>query len=132
MNGNRVLLALRSAALVTVAFVLLPLLHAAPSSPLIGDWKGILDAGKDGKLHIVVHVKQAADGSLKGTMDSTDQKSIGIPIKNIALKALAVHFDCPAVKGNYEGKMNKTHSEIAGTWSQAGDPPLALDLVRAQ
>lgn len=104
---------------------------AAPKPAVIGNWNGVLDAGAQGKLHLVVHVTQGQDGSLTGTMDSPDQGASGIAITSITYKDGALHFECSQINGSYNGKMNKDNSEIDGIWSQGGGS-LALNLSRSK
>jgi len=100
-------------------------------SPVVGTWEGTLDAGPQGQLRVVVHISQAADGTLTATLDSPDQGAKGIPISKITFKDPDLSFECAAVSGSYQGAMNKEHSEIAGTWSQGG-ASLPLKLKRAE
>jgi len=100
-------------------------------SPAVGTWEGTLDAGAQGQLKVVVHISQAADGSLTATLDSPDQGAKGIPISKIAFKDPDLNFESAAIGGSYQGAMNKERSEIAGTWSQGGGS-LPLKLKRAE
>ena len=104
--------------------------HGA-AAPLgaVGDWQGTLDTG-NGVLHIVVHVTQAPDGSLTGTMDSPDQQASGIPITTITYKDPALHFEAASIKGSFDGTMSKDGPSIEGQWKQ-GEAMLALTLKRA-
>ncbi len=99
-------------------------------SPVLGTWEGTLDAGPQGKLRVVVHISQAADGSLTATMDSPDQGANGIPVSKITFKDPDLSFELAAIGGSYQGTMNKEHSEFTGTWSQGG-ASLPLKLKRA-
>lgn len=128
MNTHRALSGVGCRILVVVAVAFL--LAAASAPAVVGNWNGALDAGPQGKLHIVVHITQAKDGSLAGTMDSTDQGANGIPITSIAYNAPTLHFECSSINGSYDGKMNQAHSEIDGTWSQGG-ASLPLNLTHA-
>lgn len=99
----------------------LPARAGAEKAPaVVGDWEGTLDAGMQGKLRVVLHVTQAKDGSLSATTDSPDQNASGIPVSTITYKEPDLHFESDAVKGSYDGKMNKETGEIAGDWSQGG------------
>jgi len=98
------------------------------SSPIAGDWQGTLQAGVQ-QLHIVLHITQSADGSLKATMDSVDQGANGIGIDKILFQDGKLSFTSGDVHGSYEGKLNGAGSEIAGTWTQG--QPLPLNFKRA-
>jgi len=102
-----------------------------PDSPVVGTWEGTLDAGPQGHLRVVVHISQAADGSLSATLDSPDQGATGIPVSKITFKEPDLSFESSVINGSYQGTMNKERSEITGTWSQGG-ASLPLTYKRAQ
>ena len=91
-----------------------------PESPVVGTWEGTLDAGAQGQLRVVVHISQAADGSLTATMDSPDQGAKDIPVSKVTFKDPDLSFESAVISGSYQGTMNKDRTEIAGTWSQGG------------
>ncbi len=93
-----------------------------------GDWKGTLSAGSI-QLRLILHVTAAKDGSLSATLDSVDQGSYGIPVTTVTLKDSKFSLDVDAVRGTYEGTVNKDASEIDGTWSQG--QPIELNFTRA-
>jgi len=95
---------------------------------LAGDWKGTLSAGGV-NLHLVLHLKQAADGSLSGTLDSVDQNANGIPVSTIRLDADKLRLSVDAVHGAYDGTVSADATEIDGTWLQG--TPLPLNFRRA-
>lgn len=100
-------------------------LFAAPA-PVVGDWNGAIAAGGS-SLHIVVHVTQAADGKLAGTLDSPDQGASGIAMTTISFTAPDFHFEIQSIAGTYDGKLDKDNATIIGTWKQAGNElPLTL------
>jgi pimeloyl-ACP methyl ester carboxylesterase len=99
-----------------------------PSSPIAGDWQGTLQAGTQ-QFHLVLHITQSADGSLKASMDSVDQGANGIGIDKISFQESKLSFISNDVHGTYEGKLNAAGSEIAGTWTQG--QPLPLNFKRA-
>ncbi len=132
MNTHRAFTGLRS---VTALFFVLgvsALVSLAAAAPaVVGDWNGVLDVGGGNSLHIIVHITQAQDGSLTGTMDSPDQQATGIKISTITYKEGALHFECSDIGGSYDGKMNSDNAKITGTWSQSGNS-LALNLARSK
>lgn len=115
----------------TLALSLIALLLALPAyaqSPgLVGDWQGTLKAGA-AELRLVLHVTASADGALAATMDSPDQGVRGLPVTAIAVKGTSVSFKVDTVRGAYEGTLNASGNEMAGTWTQG--PPLPLTLTR--
>ena len=109
---------------------------AQPASPattaqpgIVGDWAGTLSAGP-ANLRLVLHITASKDGSLSGTLDSIDQGANGIPINSVTLKDGKLSLAVDAVRGTYEGTINKDATEITGTWSQG--QPLDLSFKRAQ
>lgn len=112
-----------------IACVVLALLFAAgvsaapattPSQPVVGTWQGNLPNGMGGQIRVVLHVTQEAAG-LKATMDSPDQGAqTGIPVEKVAFEKQKLTLDVKAVGGSYEGTLDATKGEIAGTWRQSG------------
>jgi pimeloyl-ACP methyl ester carboxylesterase len=92
------------------------------ASPVAGDWQGTLDAGGQ-QLHLALHIKQAADGTLSATLDSLDQGANGIVIDKISFQDGKLSFSSSAIHGSYEGKLTAT-STIEGTWNQGQALPL--------
>ena len=118
MNRKLILVAL-------VALALTPLGRA--QSQIVGDWQGTLNAG-GAELRLVLHVTAAKDGSLSSTLDSVDQGAPGIPVASTTLKDSKLSLVVDAVKGSYEGTVNKDATEIDGTWTQG--QPLELNFKR--
>jgi hypothetical protein len=116
-----------------VAIVLLLVLTLASSSALaadaqaiVGNWEGTLDPGAQPNQRIVVHISDAQDGSLSGTIDYPDENSSGVMITAITYKEPALHFESNSNLGAYDGTISKDSSQISGTWKQGGK---SLDLV---
>ena len=101
---------------------------AKPESDLAGTWKGELGQGA-AKLHIVLTITKASGGDFTGELNSVDQGAT-LPMENISLKGDVVHFEVKPVGGVYEGSLNATRTEIAGTWTQANTPAQPLSFVR--
>jgi len=99
---------------------------AAPS--IAGDWQGVLEAG-GAQLHLLLHITQGDNGALKATLDSVDQNANGIPVSTITVKDSKLNMTVDAVRGTYEGVVNKDATEIKGTWVQG--QPLDLNFKRA-
>jgi hypothetical protein len=97
-----------------------------PASPVIGDWEGKIDTG-NGTLRVIIHISQAADGKLTGTLDSPDQQGAnGIAIGPVTYKEPDLYFASESLASSYAGIMNRDNSEITGEWKQSG---LTLPLV---
>jgi uncharacterized protein len=99
-------------------------------SGIAGDWKGTLSAGGI-NLRLVLHVTQAAGGSLHATLDSVDQNANGIPVSAITLNGNKLHLSVDAVHGTYDGAVNADATEIDGTWSQGTPLPLKFQRTGA-
>lgn len=95
---------------------------------LAGDWQGTLSAGSV-QLRLVLHLTAAKDGSLAATLDSVDQAVYGIPVTSVTLKDSKFSMVVDAVRGTYDGTVNKDASEIDGTWSQG--QPVDLNFHRS-
>lgn len=75
----------------------------------------------------MLHVEQAADGTLKATMDSPDQGATAIPVAKVTLESGKFGLDVTAVGGSYQGTLDAAKDEISGTWRQSGQEiPLVL------
>jgi hypothetical protein len=91
----------------------------ASVSGAIGDWEGKIDTG-DGSLRVIIHISQAADGGLSGSLDSPDQGSTGTAIDSVTYKEPDLHFAIERFGSTFDGKMNPDRSEITGEWKQSG------------
>ena len=97
----------------------------ASRSAAIGDWEGKIDA-RGGSLRVIVHISQATDGKLTGSLDSPDQDTAGIAIDLVSYKDPDLHFAIERIGSSFDGKMIHDNSEISGEWKQSG---LSLPLV---
>ena len=95
---------------------------AADTQAIIGQWGGTLDPGGQPKRQLLVHISQAQDGTLSGTIDYPDQNASGIPITAITYKEPALHFESSSNLSIYDGTMKRDNSQISGTWKQGGTP----------
>ena len=96
-------------------------------SQVAGDWQGTLSAGGS-QFHIAWHVTAATDGTLTATIDNLDQGIYGVGMKSMTLKGSAVtqtmdttieiNGQSLAVRGFFEGTIDKDGTEIKGTWTQ--------------
>ncbi|HLY17195.1 MAG TPA: M23 family metallopeptidase [Bryobacteraceae bacterium] len=102
---------------------------AKTDSDFAGRWKGELGEGAE-KLHIVLTITKLAGGEFSGQLVSVDQNAT-LPMEKVTLKGDAVRFEVKAVGGLYEGTLNVTRNEFAGTWTQTGVPAQPLRFVRS-
>lgn len=99
----------------------------AHAQDITGDWQGPLITPM-GELRLVLHISKAADGTLKGTMDSPDQGTGGAPLDSITLDGSKLHFTLNVAKGVFDGAL-KGAGSINGYWTQgtgAQKMPLSL------
>jgi hypothetical protein len=86
------------------------------SKALEGTWNGALDLGTR-QLRIVLTLANQADGTASGTIVSPDGSGVEIPV-GITQKDSSVTIDVATVSASFEGVLNATASELAGTWKQ--------------
>jgi len=115
----------KAAMIAALVFLAAPITFA---KSIAADWQGTLHT-PNGDLHLVLHITESGDGSLKATLDSVDQGAYGIPVDTATLKDSKLSLDVAAVHGTYEGTVNADATAIAGTWTQG--QPLPLDFKRA-
>src|SRR5580698_1830882 len=82
-----------------------------------GNWQGVLKVTPQIELRITLEVIKGKDGSLSGTWGSPDETLKGLPLGSITLKDSILKF---ATKHGvtYQGKLNRTETEIVGEWTQ--------------
>ncbi len=116
---------------VFVSFIIL-LFASLPAfaQNIVGDWQGTLKAGP-AELRLVLHITKNSDGALGASLDSLDQGAMGIPVNGVTLANSKLTLNVDAVRGTYEGTVNKDATEIAGTWSQGQPLPLTFSRVTA-
>lgn len=90
-----------------------------------GNWRGTLTSAV-GKLRLVLKVSKAADGSLKATMDSPDQRAPDLAVDSITSNDSYVHFEMEAIGASFDGGLSSDGSEIAGEFRQGLISPLVL------
>ncbi|MGH9744699.1 MAG: hypothetical protein ACRD59_01145, partial [Candidatus Acidiferrales bacterium] len=92
-----------------------------------GVWRGTLGAGAN-TLHLFLTLTKSG-GGYTGQLNSVDQGA-NLTVENGTLNGDAVRFEVPRVGGVYEGTLNKTQTEITGTWTQTGVPSQPLTWKR--
>jgi pimeloyl-ACP methyl ester carboxylesterase len=115
----RAALALALPAVVAVAQV------SAPPQALAGEWKATLEAG-GARLRIVLHLAPAADGGWTGTLDSLDQRAMGLKLGEITRKGLTVSFTLPQAGARFEGSLDEAGTVLTGHWIQGARLPLVF------
>ena len=94
-------------------------MEAQQKPEVAGDYAGML-----GPLHVKLHFKVDAAGTITGTLDSVDQGAIGIPCADFHLDGQTLTFTVPAVHGKWAGTV--TADGLTGTWDQGSPQPLDL------
>jgi len=94
-----------------------------------GVWQGILETNGM-RFRLQLHIAHDAQEKLIATLDSIDQGISGFPAAHVMQTGSAVHFDLAAVHGVYDGTLNATGDEIAGTLQQSGSSS-ALNFKRS-
>jgi pimeloyl-ACP methyl ester carboxylesterase len=111
-----------------LVLLLMAALRSVQAQEVTGDWQGTLSSGSLA-LHLVLHIRTGADGTLQATLDSVDQGANRIPVSSITLKDAKLNLVVDAVQGTYAGRVAADGNTIAGTWTQA--QALPLDFKRA-
>ncbi len=119
----------RLALTLLVALGLAAVAFGSDPKAMVGTWMGALDV-PGGKLRIVVHITQAADGTLAATMDSLDQGAMGLKLDAVAVEGEVLRLELKMVGGSFAGTISADGKKVDGTWSQSGNSlPLLLERV---
>ena len=103
-----------------------PVAHPPITLPLSGVWLGSLSVGAQ-SLRLQLHLN-VSGGDVACTLDSLDQKAMGIPCGDVEVQERNVSFGVPAVAGGWKGTLAGDGKTLTGTWSQAGrELPLTLE-----
>lgn len=101
--------------------------QAPKADRVVGTWQGTLPNGMGGEIRVVLKIQRSAEGALTATMDSPDQSASNIPVAKVAFEDPKLTLDVSAVKGSYEGTLDRQKDEVSGTWRQSGQEiPLVL------
>ncbi len=110
----------------SIAVLLLSASMLAQSPNMAGQWQGVLPAGKD--LRIIVVITNT--NGLRATMYSIDQTPQGIPATSITLQGNTLRMSFDGIGVRFEGTLSGDSSAVAGTFTQ-GNNPIAMTLARA-
>jgi pimeloyl-ACP methyl ester carboxylesterase len=72
------------------------------------------------ELRIAFHLKQKADGSYEGTVDSPDQGVRGIPLSEVIWEGRQITLRVASIQGEFVGTLSADGKTIKGEWKQAG------------
>jgi hypothetical protein len=99
---------------------------------ITGDWQGTIDTGSQ-KLRLVLHVTGDQKMGWKATVDSLDQKAMGLTVDTITLADSTLNFEMNRLQANFTGKWNPKQNSIVGTWSQQSSSlPLTFSKMQNQ
>lgn len=91
-----------------------------------GSWHGAITT-PIGQLTLVISIREAADGSRIGDMESIDQAAgEKIPLANVTSSAGRLAFSVPSIGATYEGDWNEAAQAWVGTFRQGATLPLSL------
>ncbi|MGH9562386.1 MAG: serine hydrolase, partial [Terracidiphilus sp.] len=94
-------------------------ISTAQQPSLAGDYAGTI-----GPLHLRLHLKADASGTLTGTMDSPDQAASEFACVDIKLVGQALSYLVPMVHGAWKGTVSADGKTLTGTWDQGNPMPL--------
>src|SRR6267154_2079729 len=83
--------------------------QAQTAPPISGEYTGTL-----GPLHLRLHLKTDASGTLSGTMDSPDQGANGLACEDFKLESKALSFSVPIVHGTWKGTISADAKTLTG------------------
>jgi serine-type D-Ala-D-Ala carboxypeptidase/endopeptidase len=92
-------------------------------SPVDGIWLGLLSNG-NAPLHIQVIVKSDTAGHELCTVDSLDQRVMGMECAHVTFADGSFAFDIPAVSAHWSGKLSADGASLNGALSQNGTATL--------
>jgi hypothetical protein len=92
-----------------------------------GDWEGTVDVSGQ-MMRVVLHLANQTDGTVRGTLDSPDQKVMGLALTTISQTGKKLAFTIKVINGAFAGELSD--DAITGEWSQ-NDFKVPLTLRRA-
>lgn len=84
---------------------------------IIGNWYGLLKAPGI-QYNVVIHITKTENGYIS-TMDSPDQKALGIPVAKTSFENNVLKLDIVTGNVSYEGILNNENN-IVGKFTQSG------------
>lgn len=108
-----------------MAFVLFSqVLHA---QEIAGTWQGEFNRKDNEKLRVVLKIDQAADGVLKGTVYSIDQRPDPDPTTTLSFTNPTLKFTLNSLHVSCEGVLSADGKTITGTVTQESTKPLNFE-----
>jgi hypothetical protein len=87
--------------------------------PLAGTWNGSLPS-KPADLRLTLKFVKTAAGAATGTLDSPDQRSLGLALSAITLKNGTVRFEAYGTGASFQGALDPDGTTLSGQWHQGG------------
>lgn len=99
---------------------------AAPTSDLVGQWRGSLPVDAKTNLTIQLDIARRPDNSYAVVLDSPENGAIkNTPASKVTFSAGKLQFEVPALSGSYSGELK--NGVLAGEWKQStGTLPLSF------
>jgi len=105
-----------------------------PARPVIagldGTWTGAITRNAV-PLRLILHVRTTAQGTFV-TLDSPDQMSSGIPVRDLTRDRQTIRFAIPATGAHYQGTLSPDGAHITGTLLVPDRPDAPVDFTRGQ
>ena len=96
---------------------------------IVGTWEGSFDAGDQGTLRVVFHIKATDDG-YTSTADSPDQDAFDIATTSTTFKEKELVITIDDLDFIYTGKMSDAKT-IKGSFTQMGGY-MEMDLIKKE
>jgi hypothetical protein len=64
------------------------------------------------KLHLVLHLREAPDGTLSALIDSLGQDATSIPAETVTFTGATLRLGIAHVSGTYDGVLSKDGKEL--------------------
>jgi len=99
-----------------------------PGSDLQGLWAGTLPDEKPVRLQL--KIAEAADGTFRAELNNLEQSPMTCrPVTSLNYVPPHVRIVLQGVAALFEGELNGSHTQLAGTWTQGKPFPMTFDRV---
>jgi hypothetical protein len=86
-------------------------------SELTGIWTGLYKNKCNG-LRLTMHIAAEPAGKIRVSLDSVDQRAMGVPMDNAVLKGATFSFHISSPDGTYQARLSADGNSLYGTWKQ--------------
>jgi pimeloyl-ACP methyl ester carboxylesterase len=105
--------------------------HNSNNEYLIGNWKGMVNAGPMNFTLVFKFIKTET-GSVVGTLDIIEQNTSGLPVDDILMRNDSLFLSLSKINRKYAGKINSDKNKIEGVYIRSGAPSLSLNLTKVE